>query len=320
MTGFVEAPSSFVPLLEETFPDLVVWERVIASLPTTPTYRQPAGFTVRPLTSADADHLANLSEESFWISKTWGGPAGLAASGYGWAAFAGQQLAAVANVFFLGDTYKAIGVVTEPAFRGLGLSVACSGVLCEEIRARGHIRSWTTELKLITPYYQHVDGTSFAAPLVASTVACLLQANPTLTPQLVRDILMMTAYRLPNVPLERQGAGVLNAGLAVALALQETHRTIPLSPHITPAGVSFSLHDHWVQQVQVLGSWDGWQAPGLMAAQVEVGVWQTAPLALSSGRYLYKFILNGTHWLDDPANPQKWPDAYGGLNSLLVVP
>lgn len=144
VTGFVEAPASFVPLLEETFPDLVVWERVIAALPSAPTYRPPAGFTVRPLTSADTHHLANLSEESFWISKTWGGPAGLAASGYGWGAFAGDQLAAVANVFFVGDTYEEIGVVTEPAFRGLGLSVACSGVLCEEIRSRGHIPSWTT--------------------------------------------------------------------------------------------------------------------------------------------------------------------------------
>lgn len=144
VTGFVEAPARFVPLLEETFPDLVVWERVIAALHTAPTYRPRAGFAVRPLTSADAHYLAKLSQESFWISKTWGGPAGLAASSYAWGAFAGEQLAAVANVFFVGDQYEEIGGVTEPAFRGLGLSVACSGVLCEAIRARGHIPSWTT--------------------------------------------------------------------------------------------------------------------------------------------------------------------------------
>lgn len=176
------------------------------------------------------------------------------------------------------------------------------------------------ELKLITPHYQHVDGTSFAAPLVASAAACLLQANPTLTTQLVRDLLMITAYRLPGVPIERQGAGVLNAGLAVALALQEMHDAVPRSPHVTTDGVSFSLHDHWVQQVQVLGSWDDWQAPGLVAQQVENGVWQTVPLSLPPGRYRYKFLLDGTRWLDDPANPQKWPDTYGGLNSLLLLP
>jgi RimJ/RimL family protein N-acetyltransferase len=142
--GFVEAPATFVPLLQETFPGLLVWDRVIYQLPTAPTYRQPVGFTVRRLTSDDTHHLAQLSDESFWISKTWGGPAGLAASGYAWGAFAGERLAAVANSFFLGEQYEELGVVTEPAFRGLGVSVACSGALCAEIRARGHIPSWTT--------------------------------------------------------------------------------------------------------------------------------------------------------------------------------
>ncbi|MEZ4621686.1 MAG: GNAT family N-acetyltransferase [Caldilineaceae bacterium] len=144
VVGFVEAPAAFVPLLRATFPNLVVWDRVMYKLPTAPTYRQPPGFTVRPLTSADAAALANLSAESVWISKTWGGPAGLAASGYAWGAFAGEQLAAVANVFFVGDKYEEIGVVTEAAFRGFGLSTACSGAICEEIRGRGRIPSWTT--------------------------------------------------------------------------------------------------------------------------------------------------------------------------------
>jgi hypothetical protein len=43
-------------------------------------------------------------------------------------------------------------------------------------------------------------------------------------------------------------------------------------------------------------------------------------LALPAGRYLYKFLLDGTHWLDDPANPRKQPDTYGGLNNLLLLP
>jgi RimJ/RimL family protein N-acetyltransferase len=142
--GFVEAPPAFAPLLKATFPDLVAWDRVIYELPTAPIYRQPAGFILRRLTSADTQHLATLSEEAYWVSKTWGGPAGLAASGYAWGAFAGEQLAAVANSFFVGEQYEEIGVATEPAFRGLELSVACSGALCNEMHARGRIPSWTT--------------------------------------------------------------------------------------------------------------------------------------------------------------------------------
>jgi serine protease AprX len=79
------------------------------------------------------------------------------------------------------------------------------------------------ELKLITPHYQHVEGTSFAAPIVASTIACMLEANPRLEPLLIREILMTTAHSVSNAPSERQGAGALDAGRAVARALAERH-------------------------------------------------------------------------------------------------
>ncbi len=69
--------------------------------------------------------------------------------------------------------------------------------------------------KFIHPHYQHVDGTSFAAPIVTSVVAQMLQANPALTPAQVKKILIDTADPIDDVPLERQGAGVVNAGAAV---------------------------------------------------------------------------------------------------------
>ena len=40
--------------------------------------------------------------------------------------------------------------------------------------------------KYISPFYQHVDGTSFAAPIVSSVVAQMLEANPDLTPERVK--------------------------------------------------------------------------------------------------------------------------------------
>ena len=141
VAGFVEAPAHFVPLLRAAFPDLVVWERMIYALPGKPHFALPADFIIHPLTPNDTLHLQNLSAKSSWISKTWGGPAGLAASGYAWGAFAGDHLAAVANIFFLGAQYEELGVVTEPEFRGQGLSYACAGALCAEIQARGHTPS-----------------------------------------------------------------------------------------------------------------------------------------------------------------------------------
>jgi predicted GNAT family acetyltransferase len=74
----------------------------------------------------------------------WGGPNGLASSGFAWGAFVAGQLVSVACTGFLGETYEDIGIVTEPGFRGLGLSPICVLALCSDIRARGHQPSWST--------------------------------------------------------------------------------------------------------------------------------------------------------------------------------
>jgi serine protease AprX len=75
------------------------------------------------------------------------------------------------------------------------------------------------EADVISEHYKFVDGTSFAAPIVSSTVACMLEANPKLTPQQVKRILIDTAERLPAVEIDRQGWGVIAPRRAVEVAL-----------------------------------------------------------------------------------------------------
>jgi serine protease AprX len=179
------------------------------------------------------------------------------------------------------------------------------------------------ELKLITPHYQHVEGTSFAAPIVTSAIACMLEANPALSPLLVRDVLKETAQAVPGADRERQGAGALSPGQAVARALAERHSRalgLQVSPCLAPEGITFSLHDHAATSVQVLGTWDGWRSPGIAAGSIEPGFWRTQPVHLPVGQHAYKFLLDGTRWLDDPDNPRKAHDGVGGLNSTLAVP
>src|SRR6266481_9546428 len=76
------------------------------------------------------------------------------------------------------------------------------------------------EGNVINQYYKFVDGTSFASPIVASIVACMLEANPKLTPQQVKRILIDSAERVEGVEVERQGWGVVVPRRAVSLALQ----------------------------------------------------------------------------------------------------
>lgn len=71
------------------------------------------------------------------------------------------------------------------------------------------------------PYmpYLSLSGTSQAAPVVAGTVALMLQANPSLTPNAVKAILQYTAEMYAGHSFMAQGAGFLNARGAVDLAL-----------------------------------------------------------------------------------------------------
>ena len=73
---------------------------------------------------------------------------------------------------------------------------------------------------VINQDYKFVDGTSFSAPIVSSIIACMLEANPKLTPQQVKRILIDTAERVAGVEVERQGWGVVVPRKAVESALR----------------------------------------------------------------------------------------------------
>lgn len=74
---------------------------------------------------------------------------------------------------------------------------------------------------VITAHYKYVDGTSFSAPIVSSVVAQMLEANPSLTPQQVKRILISTAERLPRYEVDRQGWGVIDPRRAVEMAMAQ---------------------------------------------------------------------------------------------------
>src|SRR5262249_9096804 len=63
-----------------------------------------------------------------------------------------------------------------------------------------------------------LSGTSMSTPVVAGTVALMLQANPNLSPNLVKAILQFTAQWYPGYDALTQGAGFLNTRGAVRLA------------------------------------------------------------------------------------------------------
>ncbi len=87
-----------------------------------------------------------------------------------------------------------------------------------------------------TPYLT-LSGTSMAAPAVAGTVALMLQANPTLTPNLVKAILQFTSQEYPGYDALTQGTGFLNSRGAVVLA-EYFQQAVPSSPYPSMNGWS----------------------------------------------------------------------------------
>jgi subtilisin family serine protease len=62
------------------------------------------------------------------------------------------------------------------------------------------------------------SGTSFATPVVTGAVALIVQANPGLTPPLIKAILQYTSEPLAGSNLLQQGAGLVNIPGAIAVA------------------------------------------------------------------------------------------------------
>lgn len=148
------------------------------------------------------------------------------------------------------------------------------------------------ETKLLNPHYQHVEGTSFAAPLVAATVACMLEANPDLKPRDVRNILCAPA------PL---------ASIA--------------SPRVEGEEIVFTFPDRNAGRVAVSRSWDEWVERTPLRSD-GVGRFSVRLPLKTPGRHAYKFLVEDgatERWVADPSNPTRVHDRYGGYNSALEI-
>ena len=106
--------------------------------------------------------------------------------------------------------------------------------------------------------YLSLSGTSQAAPVVAGTVALMLQANPSLTPNAVKAILQYTAEMYAGHSYLAQGAGFLNARGAVDLAL--AFNTTPAARAPSPPEWSRQIiwGNHQVQDGDLISTANAW--------------------------------------------------------------
>jgi len=187
---------------------------------------------------------------------------------------------------------------------------------------RAFLESILSEQKIIAAHYQHVDGTSFAAPIVTSVVAQMLEANPRLTPAAIKNILISTADRIAHAPVLRQGYGVVDARQATSQARSDTHQwhaIIGGPPRVEDGKVLFFFYGDQASSVSLAGEFNDWDSTSTRLQKDEHGMWRTALEAPPPGLYHYKFVINGEWWFEDPTNGMKAPDNRGGLNSVLII-
>ena len=187
---------------------------------------------------------------------------------------------------------------------------------------RGVIRQRIVERKYINAHYQHVDGTSMAAPIVTSLVAQMVEANPSLTPAGIKDIITNSAAPLRYVPRAEQGQGVINAAHAVAGALRAPDgplRGLPVSPQLTGRGLTFSLLAPGAHTAALVADFNAWQPSAGQMLETRPGVWQISLPPPPAGEHTYKFLIDGKGWRHDVENPARIEDGCGGYYSRLVA-
>ena len=90
-------------------------------------------------------------------------------------------------------------------------------------------------------------------------------------------------------------------------------------PTIHEEGVRFTFYSTRVNSVAIAGSFNNWSSTADPLFDREgTGMW-TIMLPLTSGRYEYKFVIDGEKWISDPGNSDLVDDGFGGNNSVIVV-
>lgn len=83
----------------------------------------------------------------------------------------------------------------------------------------------------------------------------------------------------------------------------------------TNDSATFTFYTPAETDVAIAGTFSDWQPQAMTKGQD--GLWRIT-LQLIPGVYQYRFLV-GAEWQDDPNNPRRTPNGYGGFNSICEV-
>ncbi|MEO0291864.1 MAG: hypothetical protein ABIM54_02890, partial [candidate division WOR-3 bacterium] len=90
------------------------------------------------------------------------------------------------------------------------------------------------------------------------------------------------------------------------------------SLEVIEEGVKFKFFDPSAKKVSLAGTFNNWDKNSSIMRKTEEGFFEIV-IPLPPGKYQYKFVIDDTNWKEDPNNPAKTPDGFGGFNSVFIL-
>ncbi|MGH7680201.1 MAG: isoamylase early set domain-containing protein [Gemmatimonadaceae bacterium] len=136
-------------------------------------------------------------------------------------------------------------------------------------------------------------------------------------------------FALPRVTSAALAAGLVGIGVLAGLTIDRDGRAPTEQPRavaessqlpdsLVSRAVKFVLVAPQAARVSVVGDFNGWDTAATPAIKQADGTW-AAFVPLRPGRHVYSFVLDGSHFVADPAAPIAPDDGYGNKNSVVVV-
>jgi len=191
------------------------------------------------------------------------------------------------------------------------------------------------ELSSLDPNVQWIAGEA-KRPVVMDVAARqrlldAIRAEP-LPQRSARHLAWITESRrfsLPPLATIAMAAGLVGVGVLLGRVLYRdgrapAERVSPvaeisqLPDSVAARVVKFVLIAPQAAHVAVVGDFNGWDTRATPAIRQKDGTWVTF-VSLRPGRHVYSFVVDGTHFVNDPTAPIAPDDGYGQKNSVVVV-
>lgn len=160
--------------------------------------------------------------------------------------------------------------------------------------------------------------------------AIRLEPRPRRRARVLALLLEPRRFVLPPIAAAALAAGLVGIGVISGSTINRDGRfaagrpseggaAVPRLPDSSFRVVRFELAAPQAASVSIVGDFNAWNAAATPAVRTDDGRWVVYVPLQPGRRYVYSFVVDGMHFINDPAAPVAPDDGYGNTNSVVVV-